>query len=334
MKICISSGHGKHIRGASGSPVPPQLDEVNEARKVVETVAEELRQRGAEVWTFHDDTSHDQSTNLHTITKWHNSKARDLDISVHFNAYNGSAHGTEVLYVTQEELAREVSEAIALAGRLANRGAKYRSDLYVLNNTEMPAILLEVCFCDNTSDSEKYRQNYAEICEAIAMAIVPAPAEAEPPGEAETPKRPPLMHPDRGGVVFMPNHTGITCTVFGGEADPQQSAYDGHWIDDQELGCALPYKWRETTPPRIFVFNLDNAQTAYCEVVDVGPWNTDDKDYVLGPDRPQAETGFDTWSRPTNGAGIDLTPGAAKAIGIDGLGKVCWSFVRGKDGEV
>ena len=42
-RICISSGHGKYIRGASGSPVPPQLDEVDEARKVVEQIADELR---------------------------------------------------------------------------------------------------------------------------------------------------------------------------------------------------------------------------------------------------------------------------------------------------
>ena len=52
-----------------------------------------------------------------------------------------SAHGTEVLYVTQQTLAAQLSSAIASCG-FTNRGAKYRSDLYVLNNTEMPAVLL------------------------------------------------------------------------------------------------------------------------------------------------------------------------------------------------
>src|SRR5215472_1340038 len=133
MKIAMSSGHGKHIRGARGSPVPPELDEVDEARVVVENVAEKLRSAGVECVTFHDDTSHDQSTNLATITNWHNAQKRDIDCSVHFNAFDGAAHGCEVLYVTQQTLAGVISSAIADAGVFTNRGAKYRSDLYFLN---------------------------------------------------------------------------------------------------------------------------------------------------------------------------------------------------------
>ena len=326
MKICISSGHGKHIRGASGSPVPPQLDEVNEARRVTETVAAELRQRGATVLTFHDDVSDDQSENLHRITDWHNSHVpHDLDISVHFNAFDHSAHGTEVLYVTQEKLAARVSEAIADAGDFTNRGAKYRSDLYVLNNTKEPAILLEVCFCDNTSDSNKYNAKYGAICEAIAIAVMPDAEEVEPPPGTT---QPPADTPDKALLLFQANHTGITCTVFGGASDPNDSAYDGHRITDTELGCALPYKWRDKPPPRIQVRNTDNGKVVYCEVVDVGPWNTDDKAYVLGDERPQAESGTDTTGRPTNLAGIDLTPGSAKAIGLEGKGNVSWAFVK------
>ena len=65
--VCISQGHGKHIRGAADI-----LDEVDEARMVVETTATYLRSAGMTVKTFHDDTSHDQSTNLNTIVNWHN----------------------------------------------------------------------------------------------------------------------------------------------------------------------------------------------------------------------------------------------------------------------
>lgn len=171
MRIVISSGHGKYIRGASGYPVPPQLDEVDEARRVVERVAKFLR--GADVWvdTFHDDTSTSQNENLNTIVNYHNSATRDLDVSVHFNAYDGSAQGTEVLYVTQEGLSEEVCAAICGAGGFTNRGAKYRGDLFFLNSTEMPAILIEVCFCDNTGDSNKYNENFDSICEAIASAL-------------------------------------------------------------------------------------------------------------------------------------------------------------------
>ena len=63
--------------------------------------------------------------------------------------------GTEVLYVTQSALASEMSIAIARCGFL-NRGGKQRSDLFFLSNTEMPAILIEVCFVDSEADAEIY----------------------------------------------------------------------------------------------------------------------------------------------------------------------------------
>ena len=206
MKICISSGHGKYIRGASGSPVPPQLDEVDEARRVVERVAEFLELADVDVDTFHDDTSHDQSTNLATITNWHNSRSRDLDVSVHFNAYDHSAHGCEVLYVTQESLAAKVSSAIAAAGGFTNRGAKYRSDLYVLNNTEEPAVLIETCFCDNTGDSNLYNSRFDAICKAIAELLSGRVIEV-PPDEAERPPPEPIEPP--------PEPTGVSRPTIG-----------------------------------------------------------------------------------------------------------------------
>jgi N-acetylmuramoyl-L-alanine amidase len=318
MKIAISSGHGKYIRGASGSPVPPQLDEVDEARKVVETVADFLRARGVATGTFHDNTSHDQSTNLHTIVAWHNAQARDLDVSVHFNAYDHSAHGTEVLYVTQQTLAAEVASAIADAGGFTNRGAKYRSDLYVLNNTEEPAILIEVCFCDNTSDSNRYHQNYDAICSAIAGAIAP---EREPVRPVQPEPEPPCP------PEFPANQSNIICTVFGGKTDPNNSAYEPYdVITDSETSCALPYRFADPRP-QVRVRNTANSREVICEIRDIGPWNTNDPYWQTGA-RPQAESGTDMTGRTTNGAGIDLTPGAAKKIGIKGKGKVDWTFVE------
>jgi N-acetylmuramoyl-L-alanine amidase len=163
-RIVISSGHGLFVRGAAGI-----IDEVDEARRVVETLATELRKRKVEIITFHDDTSKDQSTNLETIVDFHNDQNRDLDISVHFNAFEQTAdpRGTEVLYVTQSALASQVSAAIANCGFI-DRGGKKRTDLYFLNNTDEPAILLEVCFVDSEADAEIYEDNYADICDAIA----------------------------------------------------------------------------------------------------------------------------------------------------------------------
>jgi len=83
--IVISSGHGKKIRGASG-----YLDEVDEARRVVEKVATYLRSAGVTTTVFHDDVSTTQSDNLNRIVNFHNAQpSHDLDVSVHFNAYRG-----------------------------------------------------------------------------------------------------------------------------------------------------------------------------------------------------------------------------------------------------
>jgi len=169
MKIVISSGHGKYVRGASGL-----IDEVDEARKVVKQTAILLRERGATVTEFHDDVSKTQSENLHRIVDFHNSQKRDLDISVHFNAYTPTdgARGTEVLYLTQKDLATKVCNAIVAAGYFINRGSHKRTDLYFLNNTAMPAILLEICFVDAKVDVENYHKHFNAICTAIADSIV------------------------------------------------------------------------------------------------------------------------------------------------------------------
>lgn len=162
MKIAISSGHGKYVRGASG-----MIDEVTEARRVVDALGAILRDQAV---TFHDDTSTNQSMNLETIVDWHNSQDRDLDISVHFNAYvpTDDGRGTEVLYLTQYDLALEMADVISRASGLINRGAHKRTDLYFLNHTDCPSILIEVCFVDSATDVELYQDSFDRICAAIA----------------------------------------------------------------------------------------------------------------------------------------------------------------------
>src|SRR6516165_6313840 len=104
MKIVISSGHGKYCQGANYI-----VNEVEEARKVVNRVADFLDDAGVEVVVFHDDESTEQDENLDTICDFHNDQERDLDVSVHFNAFDGNAHGTECFATSQMQLARDVS---------------------------------------------------------------------------------------------------------------------------------------------------------------------------------------------------------------------------------
>jgi len=208
--VVISAGHSKHVRGAAG-PTPWGLDEVDEARKVMDRVAAELRSRGVTVKTYADDVSKTQSENLNRIVDYHNSQKRDLDVSVHFNAYQvtSKAMGTEVLYLTQFQLATNLSHAIASNGFI-NRGAKVRSDLFFLNHTAMPAVLLEICFVDSEADAKIYHDKFDHICASIANVIGGSSYETVPPS-AEGP--PPPMLTD---ALFQA--TG-KCSWFGGPND-------------------------------------------------------------------------------------------------------------------
>jgi N-acetylmuramoyl-L-alanine amidase len=206
MKIVMSSGHGKYIRGASG-----YLDEVNEARRVVDRVAQAMDN----IVTFHDDVSHSQSENLDRIIDFHNSQTRDLDVSVHFNAYETTSKpmGTEVWYVTQGDLAADVSEAIADAGDFIDRGSKYTSSLAFLNGTEEPAILIEVCFVDSSADADLYERNFNNICLAIAQTL-----------GGDQPVRPPISRPPSEDAEF---YARGKCSHFGGPEDTGVSPSEG-----------------------------------------------------------------------------------------------------------
>lgn len=202
--IVISAGHGLKIRGASCDE-PWGLDEVDEARRVVAEVANNLKLVGEEVEVVLDDVSTTQETNLKYITSHHNAFPAEgrLDVSVHFNAYTitEGARGTEVLYLTQSALADRVAAAIASASGLINRGSKYRSDLYFLNKTtgSEGAILIEVCFVDAHADTTAYRTWFNEICAAIGDMLA--------------------QQQDLGEAGEVPFHTVGAISWFGGPDD-------------------------------------------------------------------------------------------------------------------
>ena len=189
QRIVISSGHGKYVRGAHGI-----IDEVDEARKVVEALANQLELRGVGVIAYHDDVSKSQSENLDRIVDFHNAQEpHDLDVSVHFNAFEQTEapRGVEVLYVTQADLAGRLSAAIADAGELVNRGGKYHGELAFLNGTAGPAVLLEVCFVDSEADCENYAAFFNDIVDAIANVLggtVDTDEELPPPVTAPIPR--------------------------------------------------------------------------------------------------------------------------------------------------
>lgn len=166
-QINISSGHSINCQGASDI-----LNEVTEARRVVDRIYEMCKAMGIEVYKYHD-TSSSSSQNLANIANWHNKFKDGIDVSIHFNCYQHTSNsmGTEVCYYSQSELADKVSSAISKASGLKNRGGKERKGLYVLRHTNKPMILIEVCFLDSSYDVQKYQENFDNICSAIIEAL-------------------------------------------------------------------------------------------------------------------------------------------------------------------
>ena len=169
-RIVISSGHSRHVAGARG-----YLDEVTEARKVVALVASYLRELADHAVEYHDDISRTQAENINRIVGFHNAQSRDLDLSVHFNAFarTEQPRGVEVLHysIGTADRAAAISRAIASASGLINRGPKARTDLGFLRNTNKPALLVEVCFVDSKADCAIYEDKFEEICLSIAETV-------------------------------------------------------------------------------------------------------------------------------------------------------------------
>lgn len=190
-QVNISSGHSINCQGAADI-----INEVTEARKVVDRVYEIIKASGKQCYKYHD-TSSSSTQNLVNIVNWHNGFNDGVDVSIHFNAY---AHvdkpmGTEVCYYSNSSLATAVSKEIATAGGFIDRGAKQRTGLYFLKHTNKPAILIEVCFVDSVADVNLYRANFERICQAIAKTLIGNIVVPTPTTPAPTPKPTPTPKP-------------------------------------------------------------------------------------------------------------------------------------------
>ena len=84
----------------------------------------------------------------------------DIFISLHNNAAeNPRATGNEALVygpgaTVARNLGENILEQLTLTTGLRNRGIVYRPGLYVLKETEMPAVLVEMGFITNPDDAE------------------------------------------------------------------------------------------------------------------------------------------------------------------------------------
>jgi N-acetylmuramoyl-L-alanine amidase len=167
MKFGIDIGHNcpPHDTGASGIKQEDLL-----TKEVGNKVITKLTALGHTVINCTPSSATSVSNSLQQRVNKANSNKVDIFVSIHFNAFNKTAHGTEVFAVspTGNNIALEVLNKIVKLG-FSNRGVKSGSSLFVVKNTTMPAILVECCFCDSSKDMTLFSTVTAD---KMAQAIV------------------------------------------------------------------------------------------------------------------------------------------------------------------
>ncbi len=173
--VIIDAGHGGIDQGASGTEQNTEKDmtlalsnlaakklEQKERIHVVKTRDEALDQRL---------TNETRKQELSEKTRIANENNADLFVSIHFNSGPPSANGTETYHYESEQskkLSETIHKHVVKATGFKDRGMDSRN-LYVLKNTDMPAVLLEIGFISNSYENKTMQTPAFQ--ERVAQAI-------------------------------------------------------------------------------------------------------------------------------------------------------------------
>ena len=177
-EIILAIDIGHNVPYDTGAVGIRKEDDLN--RLVGNALISKLRERGIKVVNCTPNTAKSLNDSLYQRVITANNSGAILFVSIHHNACLGG-YGSEVLCIKnnyQGGLSTKVGEAILnelSSLGLRNRGVKDRRDLYVINNTSMPALIVECAFVDSSSDMKNYNPEktaaaiYKGICTALAI---------------------------------------------------------------------------------------------------------------------------------------------------------------------
>lgn len=177
-EIILAIDIGHNVPYDTGAVGIRKEDDLN--RLVGNALISKLRERGIKVVNCTPNTAKSLNDSLYQRVITANNSGATLFVSIHHNACPGG-YGAEVLCIKnnyQGGLSTKVGEAILnelSSIGLRNRGVKDRRDLYVINNTSMPALIVECAFVDSILDMKNYNPEktaaaiYKGICTALAI---------------------------------------------------------------------------------------------------------------------------------------------------------------------
>lgn len=174
MIIFINPGHAP-----DGNPDPGAVNALTDLREC--DVALNV---GLAVSNYLQDAGYQtvvmQSDSLSSVCRNANSMPADTFVSIHCNsAANTDANGAETWYCHNssagEKLATLIQGQIVNALPVVDRGLKEATPgvngLYVLTNTDMPAVLVETAFISNAEDEALLESQQDAFARAIARGI-------------------------------------------------------------------------------------------------------------------------------------------------------------------
>ena len=174
MRVFLNPGHD--LERDSGAVNPTSgLRECDVAADIGGLVKGYLEQAGCEVQMLQSDNLLGETPSLPCVVEEANGWPADIFVSLHCNAANGSAQGTETLVYNEDgesaELAGCIQSQIVSSLGTVDRGIKERPMLIVLKHTNMPAVLVEMAFVDNDEDTILLTYKADEMARAIARGI-------------------------------------------------------------------------------------------------------------------------------------------------------------------
>ncbi len=145
--VVVDAGHGGKDRGTSRAGVYEKDLNLSVAMKLKAA----LEARGVRVYTTRNT---DRYLTLKQITDISNGHRPDAFVSIHHNAStNPAIHGIETYYYHGRSipLAKTIHARMVATQRRPNRNVR-RARFYVINHTNVPAVLCEIGYVSNTAE--------------------------------------------------------------------------------------------------------------------------------------------------------------------------------------
>jgi len=209
MKFGIDIGHNcpPHDTGATG------IQQEDVLTKAVGTrLIQKLKAAGHTVIDCTPTSASNVNDSLRQRTNKANTNNVNVFVSIHFNKFNAIASGTEIFAISNvsKGIAQSVLKEILKLG-FKDRGVK-NTGFFVLKNTQMPAILIECCFCDAKVDMDRF--DAEKMAEAIKDGLI---------GESDDDDVP---KPDKSYILEITTKTLLKPSTDQASELPKESLFD------------------------------------------------------------------------------------------------------------